>query len=54
VLAATRAQAIDAAEIVSVDHDPLPVVTDSGRALDAERRCSSPTTAQTWSRSSGK
>ena len=36
VLAATRAQAIDAAEIVSVDHDPLPVVTDSGRALDAE------------------
>ena len=36
VLAATHAQAIDAAEIVGVDHDPLPVVTDSGRALDAE------------------
>jgi carbon-monoxide dehydrogenase large subunit len=33
VLATTRASGMDAAEIVGVDYDPLPVVTDPHRAL---------------------
>ncbi len=36
VLAETRAQAQDAAELVMVDYAPLPSVTDTARALDAE------------------
>jgi CO/xanthine dehydrogenase Mo-binding subunit len=35
VVAATRAQALDAAEAVEVDYEPLPVVTDPLAALDA-------------------
>jgi carbon-monoxide dehydrogenase large subunit len=34
VLAATRAQAMDAAEVVGIDYDPLPVVTDPVRSLE--------------------
>lgn len=34
VLARTRAEAVDAAEHVVVDYDPLPVVTDMATALD--------------------
>jgi carbon-monoxide dehydrogenase large subunit len=34
VLARTRAQAVDAAEMVIVDYEPLPVVTDMNTALD--------------------
>ena len=34
VVAETRAQAVDAAELVIVDYDPLPVVIDAERALD--------------------
>jgi aerobic carbon-monoxide dehydrogenase large subunit len=34
VVAATRAQALDAAEAVEVDYDPLPVVTDPLAALE--------------------
>jgi aerobic carbon-monoxide dehydrogenase large subunit len=36
VLASTRAQAMDAAEVVLVDYDPLPVVTDPERALEID------------------
>jgi aerobic carbon-monoxide dehydrogenase large subunit len=36
VVAATRAQALDAAEAVEVDYEPLPVVTDPLAALDAD------------------
>jgi aerobic carbon-monoxide dehydrogenase large subunit len=36
VLASTRAQAMDAAEVVLVDYDPLPVVTDPERALETD------------------
>ena len=36
VVAETLAQAQDAAELVLVDYDPLPVVTDPEVALDAE------------------
>jgi carbon-monoxide dehydrogenase large subunit len=36
VLAATRAQAMDAAELVAVDYEPLPVVTDPVRALEPD------------------
>ena len=35
VVAETRAQAVDAAEMVVVDYDPLPVVIDPEAALDA-------------------
>ncbi len=35
VVAETRAQAVDAAELVDVDYDPLPVAADVGRALGA-------------------
>jgi carbon-monoxide dehydrogenase large subunit len=34
VLAGTRAQAMDAAEAIVVEYEPLPVVTDPARALD--------------------
>jgi aerobic carbon-monoxide dehydrogenase large subunit len=34
VLARTRAQAMDAAEVVGVDYDPLPVLTDPVRSLE--------------------
>jgi carbon-monoxide dehydrogenase large subunit len=34
VLAGSRAQAMDAAEAVGVEYEPLPVVTDPARALD--------------------
>jgi aerobic carbon-monoxide dehydrogenase large subunit len=36
VLASTRAQAMDAAEVVLVDYDPLPVVTDPERSLETD------------------
>jgi carbon-monoxide dehydrogenase large subunit len=36
VLASTREQAIDAAEVIVVDYDPLPVLTDPERALVAD------------------
>lgn len=36
VVAETRAQAFDAAELVVVDYDPLPVVVDPERAADAD------------------
>lgn len=36
VIAETRAQAVDAAELVIVDYDPLPAVADPVRALDAD------------------
>ena len=36
VLASTRAQAMDAAELVGVEYDPLPVVTDPVRSLRAD------------------
>jgi carbon-monoxide dehydrogenase large subunit len=36
VLASTRAQAMDAAEVVLVDYDPLPVLTDPERALETD------------------
>jgi carbon-monoxide dehydrogenase large subunit len=36
VVAATRAQAVDAAEAVEVDYEPLPVVTDPLAALAAD------------------
>ena len=36
VVAETRAQAVDAAELVIVDYDPLPVVIDPERALAAD------------------
>ena len=36
VVAESRAQAIDAAELVMVDYDPLPVVVDPEAALDSE------------------
>ncbi len=35
VLAASRAAALDAAELVAVDYEPLPAVTDARAALDA-------------------
>jgi carbon-monoxide dehydrogenase large subunit len=38
VAATTRAAAADAAELVSVDYDPLPVVVDPHQALDAAVR----------------
>lgn len=38
VVAATRAAATDAAELVSVDYDPLPVVVDPHAALDGAVR----------------
>ncbi len=34
VVAETRAQAQDALELVAIDYEPLPAVTDTGRALD--------------------
>ena len=37
VVAATRAQAVDAAELVDVDYDPLPVVVDMEEALATRR-----------------
>src|ERR1700736_5854885 len=36
VVAETRAQAVDAAELVVVDYDPLPTVVDSEAALEAD------------------
>lgn len=36
VLASTRAQAMDAAEVVGVEYDPLPVVTDPVRSLEID------------------
>ena len=36
VLAATRAQAMDAAEVVGIDYDPLSVVTDPVRSLGGD------------------
>jgi carbon-monoxide dehydrogenase large subunit len=36
VLAGTRARSVDAAELVAVDYDPLPVVTDAADALSDE------------------
>jgi carbon-monoxide dehydrogenase large subunit len=36
VVASTRAQAMDAAELVGVDYDPLPVLTDPLRSLDPD------------------
>jgi aerobic carbon-monoxide dehydrogenase large subunit len=36
VAAETRAAALDAAELVDVDYDPLPVLVDPHRALDAD------------------
>ena len=47
VVAETRAQAVDAAELVIVDYDPLPVVVDPKRRSPTARRCSSPSTART-------
>src|SRR5579875_270645 len=38
VLAPTRERAVDAAELVEVDYEPLPAVTDAAQALRA--RCS--------------
>ena len=35
VVAETRALAQDAAELVEVEYEPLPVVTDVGKALDS-------------------
>lgn len=37
VVAETRAQAVDAAELVDVDYEPLPLVTDMERAADADQ-----------------
>ena len=34
VIAETRFQAMDAAEAVDVDYEPLPAIVDTGRALD--------------------
>ncbi|WP_431283996.1 xanthine dehydrogenase family protein molybdopterin-binding subunit [Humitalea sp. 24SJ18S-53] len=36
VVAETRAQAQDAAELIEVDYDPLPSVTDTARAMDPD------------------
>ena len=36
VIAETREQALDAAEVVEVDYEPLPAVTNPARALDAD------------------
>jgi carbon-monoxide dehydrogenase large subunit len=36
VIAETRAQAMDAAEMVEVEYEPLPAVTDTARALDPD------------------
>ncbi|HZD37538.1 MAG TPA: xanthine dehydrogenase family protein molybdopterin-binding subunit [Actinomycetes bacterium] len=36
VVAATREQALDAAELVAVDYDPLPVVTDPAAAVEPD------------------
>jgi carbon-monoxide dehydrogenase large subunit len=36
VVAETRAQAHDAAELIEIDYDTLPAITDTGRALDAD------------------
>ena len=48
VVAETQAQAVDAAETVVVDYDPLPVGDDGGRRRSPPtRRCCSPSTART-------
>src|ERR1700736_2851113 len=36
VLAESRERSVDAAELVAVDYDPLPTVTDAGAALGNE------------------
>lgn len=36
VVAETRTQALDALELIEVDYDPLPAITDTARALDAD------------------
>jgi carbon-monoxide dehydrogenase large subunit len=36
VIAETREQALDAAEVVEVDYEPLPAVTNPARALDGD------------------
>ena len=36
VVAETRAQAIDALELIEIDYDALPAITDTARALDAD------------------
>ncbi len=36
VIAETRAQAQDAAELIEIDYDPLPSVTDTARAMDPD------------------
>jgi carbon-monoxide dehydrogenase large subunit len=36
IVAETRAQAIEALELVAIDYDPLPAITDTARALDAD------------------
>ena len=47
VVAETRAQAIDAAEAVVVDYDPLPSVLTAARRWRPTLPCSSPSTART-------
>ena len=54
VVAGTRAEALDAAEAVIVDYDPLPVRGGSvGGAWRRARRCCSPSTARTCSSTAG-
>ena len=48
VLAETRAQAVDAAEAVLVDYDPLPAVVDPLAALEDGAPLLFPSTARTW------
>jgi len=52
VVAETRAQALDAAEAVIVDYDPLPVVVDPEAALADDAPLLFPTTDRTWRSSS--
>ena len=47
VVAETQAQAVDAAETVIVDYDPLPVVVDPEAALADDAPSCSPSTART-------
>jgi len=48
VVARTRAAAVDAAELVEVDYDPLPAVVDAEAALAPGRSSSSRSWAATW------
>ena len=52
VVAETSAQALDAAELIEVDYEPLPAVTSTAEATEARRRRRSGTAAPTISASS--